>query len=155
MLLSFSTQLVDDFRKMTATAGTRTPKTAVSIEVLPAPHRPPSALPTGRMAVYVFTWKGQCLKVGRVDSKSGPRYCTQHYNVDSCNSNLAKSIIAAKREMDLPRVTRENIGIWMKENLDRTNFLLDRQHGVPLLRFFESFLQFRLRPRFEGSKNQT
>lgn len=155
MLLGDPTQLVDHFLKMLALAGTRILRTAVSIQLLPAPHRPPSALPTGRMAVYVFAWKEQCLKVGKVGPKSGPRYCIQHYNVGSSKSNLAKSIIAAKCEMGLPSVTIENVGMWMKEKLDRTNFFLDSQHGMPLLTFLECLLQFRLRPKFEGFKNQT
>lgn len=42
----------------------------------------------------------------------------------------------------------------MRANLDRRNSILDSSLGVPVLTLLESFLQCRLRPRFEGFASQ-
>ena len=146
--------LIEDFRKVAGLAGVSVPNNALSVERLPAPHKPPSALPKGKMAVYVFAWKGQCLKVGKVGPNSQARYTSQHYGASSSNSNLAKSILAARDELMLSAVSETNVGAWIKGNVDRTNFLLDASCGVPVLPLLESFLQCRLRPRFEGFESQ-
>jgi len=146
--------LIDDFGKIAGLDGISIPDNALSVESLPAPHKPPSSLPKGKMAVYVFTWKGQCLKVGKVGPNSQARYTSQHYSASSSNSNLAKSILAAPGELMLSAVSESNVGAWIKANVDRTNFLLDASCGVPVLTLLESFLQCRLRPRFEGFESQ-
>jgi hypothetical protein len=46
------------------------------------------------------------------------------------------------------------VGAWIKTNVDRTNYLLDAERGIPVLTLLESFLQCRLRPRFEGFESQ-
>jgi len=146
--------LIDDFRKVAEIAGISVPATALAIERLSAPHRPPSSLPKGKMAVYVFEWKSQCLKVGKVGPNSQARYTSQHYGPSSSNSNLAKSLIASRDELGIPTVSESNMGAWIKENVDRTNYLLDVGCGIPVLTLLESFLQCRLRPRFEGFESQ-
>ena len=50
----------------------------ITMEVLKAPHGHPKGLPAHKMAVYVFMSGGECLKVGKVGPKSGPRYVSQH-----------------------------------------------------------------------------
>ena len=146
--------LIDNFRKVVGLAGVSVPSNALSIERLPAPHKPPSALPKGKMAVYVFAWKGQCLKVGKVGPNSQARYTSQHYGPSSSNSNLAKSILGGRNELGLSDVSESNVGAWIKANVDRTNFLLNAECGIPVLTLLESFLQCRLRPRFEGFESQ-
>ncbi len=146
--------LIEDFRKVAGLAGVSVPNSALSVERLPAPHKPPPALPKGKMAVYVFAWKGQCLKVGKVGPNSQARYTSQHYGASSSNSNLAKSILSARDELMLSTLSESNVGAWIKANVDRTNFLLDASCGVPVLTLLESFLQCRLRPRFEGFESQ-
>ena len=146
--------LIEDFRKVAGLAGVSVPKNALSVEKLPAPHKPPSVLPKGKMAVYVFAWRGQCLKVGKVGPNSQARYTSQHYGASSSNSNLAKSILSVRDELTLSAVSESNVGAWIKANVDRTNFLLDASCGIPVLTLLESFLQCRLRPRFEGFESQ-
>ena len=46
--------LINDFLKVVELAGVNLPSNALSFETLPAPHKPPSLLPKGKMAVYVF-----------------------------------------------------------------------------------------------------
>lgn len=154
VMLPDAKALVEDFLKVALLAGVVVPRTALTVEPLPAPHSPPDALPKGRMAVYVFSWKGQCLKVGKVGPKSQARYTSQHYSPQSSNSNLAKSLLSARSELGLPDLSESNAGAWIKGNLDRINFLLDAGFGIPVLTLLESFLQCRLKPRFEGFERQ-
>ncbi len=119
-----------------------------------APHKPPGKLPDGKMAVYVFLLNDLCLKVGKVGPQSHARYVSQHYHAKSSGSNLAKSVLHGKSELNFLGVNELNVGDWIKENTDRVNFLLDRGKGVPLLNLLESYLQCRLKPIFEGFESQ-
>ena len=148
------TALLDDFRKVVALAGVSLPATALTFETLPAPHKPPSVLPSGKMAVYVFVWDGRCLKVGKVGPKSQARFTSQHYSPASSNSNLAKSLVAGHGKLGLSGITESNVGAWIKTNVDRVNFLLSAECGIPVLTLLESFLQCRLNPVFEGFDSQ-
>ena len=146
--------LLDDFRKVVALAGVFLPPAALSFEVLPAPHIPPSVLPKGKAAVYVFIWNGVCLKVGKVGPKSQARFTSQHYSPASSNSNLAKSLVAGQGKIGVSGITESNVGAWIKTNVDRVNFLLNVECGIPVLSLLESFLQCRLHPAFEGFETQ-
>ena len=65
------TSVIDRKRQMLA----HVPLSAAAInpEVLQAPHNPPNALPSGKMAVYIFSWADRCLKVGKAGPKSQAR----------------------------------------------------------------------------------
>lgn len=145
---------IDDFRTVARLAGVELPSGAIIIENLSAPHMPPTRLPIGKMAVYVFSRGPEFLKVGKVGVKSGPRYTSQHYNPGSAKSTLAASILADRERLGLGDVDEANIGQWIKENIDRVNFLIDERFGVSVLTLLESFLQCRLTPRYEGFKSQ-
>jgi hypothetical protein len=146
--------LINDFRKVAEIAGISLSQNSLTFESLPAPHTPPSALPKGKTAIYVFLWKGECLKVGKVGPNSHARYTHQHYSPLSSKSNLAKSILSAHSTLGIPSVSESNIGAWIKSNVDRINFLLDARCGIPTLSLLEGFLQCRLKPRFEGFESQ-
>ncbi len=146
--------LVVDFTRVAAMAGVEVGRGQLTVESLPAPHRPPTRLPAGCLAVYVFHLGDECLKVGKVGANSGPRYTSQHYLPNSAPSTLARSILAHAGEFGLDDLDATTVGPWMKQHLDRHNFLLDAQLGVPTLTLLESFLQCRLRPRFEGFASQ-
>jgi len=146
--------LINDFLKVADLAGVNLSQDALSFETLSAPHKPPSSLPKGKMAVYVFLWKGECLKVGKVGPNSQARYTSQHYSPSSSNSNLAKSIVSAREKLGLSGVSESNVGSWIKSNVDRVNILIDSGCGIPVLTLLESFFQCRLRPRFEGFESQ-
>lgn len=148
------TVLLDDFRKVVALVGVSLPPAALSFETLPAPHKSPSALPSGKAAVYVFVWNGRCLKVGKVGRKSQARFTSQHYSPASSNSNLAKSLVSGHGKLGLSGITESNVGVWIKANVDRVNFLLSVEFGIPVLTLLESFLQCRLNPVFEGFESQ-
>src|SRR5947209_3552914 len=153
VMLSNPQTLVEEFLKVATIAGVKLPTGALTIEYLPAPHTPSALLP-GKMAVYVFSWNGQCLKVGKVGPKSSARYASHHYYCKSSKSNLAKSLLSARSELSLSDFSESGAGAWIKRNVDRTNFLLDADCGVHVLTLLESFLQCKLMPRFEGFKRQ-
>ena len=51
------------------------------VEFHDAPHRQPSRLPAGRIAIYGFWVDGEWLKIGMAGPKSGPRYVSHHYHM--------------------------------------------------------------------------
>ncbi len=134
-------------------AGATLSREATKVQVSNSPHNPPSSLPTNKMAVYVFFWGDQCLKVGKAGPKSQPRYTSQHYNPGSNGSNLAKSVLKYGREMGLSGVGEDNVGEWIRQNTSRVNILIDVAAGERILGLLESFLQCRFQPRFEGFKS--
>ncbi len=116
-------ELIIDFTKAAALAGIQMPVNCISHEVLPAPHIAPRNLQQEKMAVYVFSWKGQCLKIGKVGTRSQARYTSQHYNPGSSNSNLAKSILKDQVALGIPGLSESKVGEWIKKNTDRATFL--------------------------------
>ncbi|MGA7178903.1 MAG: hypothetical protein WBX11_04860 [Thiobacillaceae bacterium] len=144
---------ITDFRTVARLADINLPEGSIVTEELAAPHVPPTRLPAGKMAVYVFSKGPDVLKVGKVGAKSQARYTSQHYNPGSAMSTLAASILA-DRELLGVDVEDAAIGDWIRQNIDRVNFLMDEKVGVRVLTLLESFLQCRLKPRFEGFKSQ-
>ena len=147
-------QLIADFASVSRIAGVSIPDDAITAEVLRKPHAPPTSLPPGKMAVYVFLCADSCLKVGKVGPRSQARYTSQHYNPNSSNSNLARSILKQGLTLGLPSLTETTVGNWIKTETDRVNFLLDQKLGIRVLCLMESFLQCRLKPKFEGFESQ-
>ena len=147
-------QTLADFATAARLAGVMLAAGDIRIEALPAPHAPPTRLPAGTMAVYVFTHGSDVLKVGKVGPKSHARYTSRHYNPGSGQSTLAASIIADADHIGLGEADRAEIGNWIRTNVDRFNILLPAHLGVPVLTLLESFLPCRLRPRYEGFKRQ-
>jgi predicted dehydrogenase len=66
--------LIQDFAQVATLAGQRLDPSSIEVQMLTAPHRPPSRLPVGKMAVYVFRYKDAVLKVGKAGPKSAARY---------------------------------------------------------------------------------
>ena len=147
-------QALADFATVAQLAGVTLVAGDICLESLPAPHAPPTRLPAGTMAVYVFTHGLDVLKVGKVGPKSQARYTSQHYNPGSAQSTLAASMIADAERMGLGEADIGEIGNWIRAKVDRVNILLPVRLGVPVLTLLESFLQCRLRPRYEGFKSQ-
>ena len=130
------------------------PSDAISIEIQPMPHTPPS-LPQNTRAVYVFSTDTHVLKVGKVNPKSGARYTSQHYDPKRSNSNLAKSLLKDQDTVREHGLNEENVSDWIKKNTDRVNFLFDADVVNPLLlNLFEAFVQCKLSPIYEGPENQ-
>lgn len=139
---------IEDFLSAAEIAGKKLNHSDFEIEYLEAPHRSPSNLPKGKMAIYGFWYDGKWLKIGRVGPKSNARYTNQHYNPNGGRSTLAKSLLNDSSIWN-GRVQPENIGEWIKNNTNRVNILLDSKHGLILLAFLEAFLHLRSEPRYE------
>ena len=146
--------LIQDFLRVAALAGARLNESEIEVETLKAPHRPPSRIPAGKMAVYVFSYGDTVLKVGKVGPNSGARYTSQHYNAASAPSTLAASLLKGGDQIGVSGLTVETAGDWIKNNTHRTNFLMRTECGVPVLTLLEAFLQCKLTPRFEGFASQ-
>jgi hypothetical protein len=145
--------LVGDFLKIAALAGVNLNADDVYVEQLPAPHKSPTKLPTGKMAVYIFVYGDIVLKVGKVGPKSNARYTSQHYT-GSAPSTLAKSLITRGGEIGVDELDMTTVSLWIKENTDRMNILLNADIGMPVLGLLESYLHCRLQPVFEGFASQ-
>ena len=143
-------QLLSDFLVVAELAGIKVHRGVIRIETLPMPHRPPSSLPKGKMAVYVFSDKERVLKVGKVGWRSQARYTSQHYNAGSAPSTLAASILNDEDAVEKNGVNAENVSDWIKENTDRVNFILDADLGARTLTLLEAFVQCRLQPAFDS-----
>ena len=115
---------IDDFRTVALLAGIELPPDGITVEYLSAPHVPPTRLPPGKMAIYVFSSGGDVLKVGKVGAKSQARYTSQHYSPGSAMSTLAASILADRARFGLIDVDEASIGRWIRENVDRVSFVL-------------------------------
>ena len=147
-------KILTDFLIVAELAAIEIQPGAIYIEILTMPHRPPSSLPKGKMAVYVFSDKECVLKVGKIGQKSKARYTSQHYNPHSSNSNLAKSILKDEDAVKKYGVDDGNVSDWIKKNTDRVNFLLDANVGMRALTLLEVFIQCRLLPVYEGFASQ-
>lgn len=146
--------LLEDFLAVANIAQVRINRDQISVEILPAPHRPPRRLPAGKMAIYVFVYGDTTLKVGKVGSNSQARYISQHYNGGSAPSTLAASLLKRGGEIGVTNLDNARVSEWIKSQTDRINFVVDSEVGIDGLSLFESFLHCRLKPVFEGLSSQ-
>lgn len=151
-------QLIVDFCQVAVLAGVPLSPADVKFEALPAPHRRPTRLPAGKMAVYVFCTQTRCLKVGKVGPKSQARFTTHHYAPASSMSNLSRSLLGAcggayegAPTIGAPAgLTVKTVGAWVEANCCRYHFFLGADQLPALQSLLEAFLQCRLQPMFEG-----
>ena len=152
-MISESKKIVANFLKVASLASAPLTTADIEIEELPAPHRP-TGLPVGSMAVYVFSWNGKTLKVGKAGANSDARFRSQHYNPKSAASTLAASILKDPSQVGNPNIDIDSVGNWIKENTDRTNYILKAETGIEVLTLLESYLQCLLKPVYEGFATQ-
>lgn len=126
----------------------------MEVQFVAAPHVPPSSLPAERMAVYVFMYGEQCLKVGKAGPKSTARFCSQHYATNSAPSTLARSLLKYQSDIGVGGLDDKNVGDWMRRETSRVNFLIPSAYGMFVLSLLESFVQCSLKPKFEGFSGQ-
>ena len=143
-------QALAAFLTVTDLAGDPISKAEIVVEFLPAPHRPPSQLPSGKMAVYAFWGDRMWLKIGKAGPNSGARYASQHYNPGSARSTLAGSLVNDARMVLIPGLDPQTPGAWIKSSTHRVNILLPSNRQKTLLSLLEAFLHVRLKPRYEG-----
>src|SRR5258708_2643852 len=106
------------------------------------------------MAVDVFSYRGTALKVGKAGPNSDARFRSQHYNAASAPSTLAASILRNSTPVGSPAVEIDSVGQWIKQNTDRTNYILKATRGVEVLNLLEAYIQCLLKPVYEGFASQ-
>lgn len=110
----------------------------------------PLALPINTASVYIFKWNNNYLKVGKVNANSNARYQSQHYNPDSSNSNLSKSLLSDTEFQAL--LGDGNVGQWLKTNTTRFNIIIPINLGKNFVHFAEAFFILKCNPRFENTR---
>ncbi|HET8523967.1 MAG TPA: hypothetical protein VFL82_12070 [Thermomicrobiales bacterium] len=125
----------------------------ITVEYLPSPHRPPTLLPEGKLAIYAFWGDGGWLKIGKAGPNSQGRYTYQHYGFNAPRT-LAKSLVASQAEHPIPGFDPIAPGNWIKASTHRVNILIPSSRRIELLSLLEAFLHLRLNPRYEGYEAQ-
>jgi hypothetical protein len=121
----------------------------IEVTFLDAPHRPPTSLPAGKMAVYGYWGEGEWLKIGLAGPKSKARYTSQHYRDNSTPSTLAKSLRLDLRMKRCASFDPSSPGEWIRGSCHRVNVLVPANAGRDALALLEAFLHVRLKPRYE------
>ena len=138
------------FATVAELAGDPISRAEIKVEYLNAPHRPPSRLPAGTMAVYGFWGNGVWLKIGKAGPKSNARYISQHYSPGRAQSTLAGSLANDPLMRTVAGFDPQAPGAWIRAATHRVNILLPSTRRKELLSLLEAFLHQRLRPRYEG-----
>ncbi len=142
------------FQQAAALAGVPIPLSEIEVQFSTAPHTPPTSLPTGKFAVYVFMFGNRCLKVGKAGPKSAARFCSHHYGANRAPSTLVKSLLKNQEAIGVSGFDDTNVGAWICQHTVRVNFLIPSKYGVFALSLLEAFVQCRLQPKFEGFASQ-
>lgn len=116
------------------------------------PHVP-VALPKNKVAVYMFRYKNQFLKIGKVGENSNARFQYQHYKPFSAQSTLAESILE-DREMKLEFLDDENVSEWILNNCGRIDIIIDSDTTKFKVDLIEAALHYKYQPKYEGCSTQ-
>ena len=108
----------------------------------------PLPLPLNSAAVYIFEWNKVYLKVGKVNSNA--RYQSHHYNPNSSNSNLSKSLLSITEFQ--PLIGDSSIGDWIKMHTTRYNIIIPNNLGKNFVHFAEAFFILKCQPKFESTR---
>ena len=98
---------------------------------------------SGKWHIYSF-WLNdtdEALKIGVAGPKSAARFSSQHYNENSANSNLAKSLLKSG-------LCSNNAKEWIKGNTYRVNIVFS-DFNKPLAHALETHLHLLFNPKFE------
>jgi hypothetical protein len=147
-------RISNDFVQVAAIAGVSIRLSDIEVQFIASPHRPPSSLPPGKLAVYVFMFADRCLKVGKAGSKSAARFCSHHYGASRAPSTLAKSLVKNQAIIGVNGLDDTNVKSWICEHTSQVNFLIPSEYGVFVLSLLEAFVQCCLQPEFEGFGSQ-
>lgn len=113
----------------------------------------PSKLPKGKMAVYIFIYNNEILKIGQVGQNSNARYQSQHY-IDFTDKRKNSSTLAKSLNNDSDICVGNNIRNWIINNCERINILIsghnNKHENKKVLNFIEGLLQYKYNPRYEG-----
>jgi hypothetical protein len=137
-----------DFTRASELAGHPVFREDLQVELLTAPHRPPSALPAGKIAVFCFWANGSWLKIGAVKAGSAASYTFREYNVSTDCSTLASLLEMDEQMQSVDGLGGAAVGEWIRQCCCRANILFPVAHGDAKLEFLRAFLNLRLLPRY-------
>ena len=122
----------------------------VQVEFYDAPHQPPGPL-RGRQAAYLFFRGQEWLRIGQTGYRS--RFTSHHYGTRRSGSTFAKDVWTNRTDFGF-RGRESEVGDWIKQNCGRANVILPANRDWPksVLVLLESYLHYRLKPRFEGRR---
>ena len=123
----------------------------IAFEFYEAPHSRPSPLLENQRAIYLFFREKEWLRIGQTGYSQ--RFTSQHYGTKRAGSTFAKDIWRNKQEFGFSG-TEKNIGIWIMQNCGRANIRLPIGWPKEVSPLLESYLHYRLRPRFEGTRRR-
>lgn len=107
----------------------------------------------GILYVYTFKFNGEYLKIGKAGKKSRARLQHHHYNPASSPSNLALSLLLDVTMKEY-NITNEDVGAWIKNNVERVDIEIDEDAGVFVQNYIEAALHCMFRPKYEGFESQ-
>lgn len=116
------------------------------------PHAQPTRLPAGKMAIYMFLFNNEFLKIGKANYRSNARFCSHHYSL-SAPSTLAKSLLADNNMISF-NIDPTNVKDWIKTNCRRIDIIIDADLGVFALDLIEGIMHYKYEPRYEGFASQ-
>src|SRR5579872_2030361 len=122
--------IIADFVKAADLADMPIPSVEIEAKKL-SPHLPPTKLPPGMLAVYIFMHGDARLKGGRAGPNSSARYCYQHYVPGSARSTLAGSLLRCGKPRDDRILTLDTVRDWICGRTQRTNILIPKEYGIP------------------------
>lgn len=109
----------------------------------------PKRLKMGYYAVYIFEFKKEFLKVGKVSgTKNNDRFYQHHYIIKAANSTLARSLNSSSKYK--PLIKDLKVRDWICKNTNRYNILIPIKYGKNFVNFVEAFFILKCNPIFEG-----
>ena len=123
----------------------------IAFEFYEAPHSRPSRLLENQRAVYLFFRKEEWLRIGQTGQSA--RFTSQHYGTKRSVSAFAKDIWKNKQKFGFSGA-EEDVGTWIMQNCGRANIRLPVGWPKEVSHLLESYLHYRLRPCFEGTRRR-
>lgn len=139
---------LNDFRRIPGLAEAEQWHLA-QLDFTDAPHEQPKALSCDQRAVYLFFRGDEWLRIGQTGHS--PRFTSQHYGTGRAGSTFARDVWEDRSEIGFSG-NEGDVGDWIKRNCGRANLLLPAGWSESLSLLLESYLHYRLDPRFEGRR---
>ncbi len=118
--------------------------------------------PEGYNAIYMFIYlehedEYRFLKIGQTMANNTVRFTDAHYKFQTGKVTILATSILDDKNFPVEKLNKSNIGQWMRDNLYRIDVLIkstnDKHKDKIRLNFIEGLLQYKFKPRYEGSKD--
>lgn len=115
-------------------------------------HTRPKPLRNKQQAVYAFFQGTIWLRIGKTSYSQ--RFTSQHYGTGRSGSALAKDIWENRKDFSFVG-NEEEIHEWIFSNVGRADIVMPAHWPGAVVTLLESYLQHRLRPRFQGRRQSS